>query len=145
MGSKMVERNARAFSGKVDSGFRQKMRPPKESSASVRQLRRTGGTTELASRLPARRPWLVDGDDLVSVPGRAHRVGYPCHLLLELAVDWPALGVGNRLCGVRDLGCLGVAATAHVHAPWSCCISAWSRGGYPSRPRTTVNGGRKSR
>ena len=30
MGSKMVERNARAFSGKVDSGFRQKMRPPKE-------------------------------------------------------------------------------------------------------------------
>jgi hypothetical protein len=30
MGSKMVERNAGAFSGKVASGFRQKMRPPKE-------------------------------------------------------------------------------------------------------------------
>ena len=35
-------------------------------------------------------------------------MGYPRHLLLELALGWPALGVGNRLYGVRGLGCLGV-------------------------------------
>ena len=88
--------------------------------------------------------WLIAGD-LVSVPGRAHLVGHACHLLLELAVARPALGVGDRLCGLRDLGHLGLASTAHVRGALIVLylgVVAWW---ISIPPRTIVPGGRKSR
>ena len=83
----------------------------------VRQLPRMRGTTELTPPLSVWVSCLADRGGLVSVPGRAHLVGHSRHLLLELAMARPALGFGDCICGLRDLGYLVRASKAHVRRP----------------------------
>ena len=108
-----------------------KSRPPcrareQRHQACVRQLRRAGGNTELTSRLPDQVSRLADRGSWLSVPGPAHRLGHPGHLLFEFAVGRAASGVGGGFCGVRDLGLLAVASTGYVRGR-DCVVSRRSR------------------
>ena len=91
-----------------------------------RQLRRAGGATEITSQALVQVLRLADRGDLVSVPGRAHRVGYPGHLLFKSAMGRVAYGVGGGLCGIRDLDPLAVASTAYVGG-FDCAVSRRGR------------------
>ena len=57
---------------------------------------------------------LADRGNRFSVPGPAHHVGYPGHLLFESAVGRGASGAGGGLCSVLDLGSLAVTPAAYV-------------------------------
>src|SRR6476661_10215778 len=73
------------------------------------------GAHEFASQIPVHVSRLADRGTLASLPGAPHRLGHAGYLLFESAVAPAAPGVGSGLCGVRDLGPLVFAPSAHVH------------------------------
>jgi hypothetical protein len=78
------------------------------------RLWQIGGSPEFTSRIPVQASRLAIRWTLVSVPGPAHRLGHPGHLLFEFSVGWVASRVGRRFFDVRNLVSLAVAWPAYV-------------------------------